>query len=56
MLMTEDEAAKLGKDLWCEIPVNAVFPRYVIKGADPDVVLEGSNNLIDLSLAQLRSF
>lgn len=56
MLMTEDEAAKLGKDLWCEIPVNAAFPRYVAKGVEPDVVLEGSNNLIVLSLAQLRSF
>lgn len=55
MLMTEDEAAKLGKDLWCEMPVNAVLPRYVTKGVDPDDVFEGSNNLIVLSLAQLRS-
>ena len=56
MLMVDDEAAKLDKDRWCEIPVNAVFPRYVAKGADPDIVFDGSNNLIVLSLAQLRSF
>lgn len=54
--MTEDEAAKFGKDLWCETPVNAVFPRYVAKGADPDIGFEGSKNLILLSLAQLKSF
>ena len=55
MLITEDEAAKLGKDLWCVIPVNAAFPRYVAKGVDPAVAFEGSNSLIVLSLAQLRS-
>ena len=56
MLIAEDEAAKLGKDLWCEIPVNAVVPRYVAKGTDPDDLFEGSNNLMVLSLAQLKSF
>lgn len=55
MLITEDEAAKLCNDLWCEIPVNAVLPRYVANGVDPDILFEGSNNLMVLSLAQLRS-
>ena len=56
MLMTEDEAAKFDKDLWCVIPVNAVLPRYVANGVGPDVVFNGSNSLMVLSLAQLRSF